>query len=294
MRIEYFPGILAGFHGNQPDPAVPELDRAGEEWLPRNYHIPPHSHSDWELYLQLEGVSFWECRDRCCIVPPGCLFLPPPRAEHAMVGHSRSSHHFVFAGVDINQVLKRMPEIGPLWIGGDVLVFPDATHIIDPFRLLIREISLDQPYRSLGIRAAMDSLIIEASRLMGGVGQPGRFVPSHKSVDLAKKLMEGRPGLPWRQQDLADACGLSASRLQQLFTQIAGVSPRQYLLRTRIDRARSMLAATDASITNIALELGFSSSQHFAIAFRRLTGESPTTYRDRTNASTAQVRSETP
>jgi len=284
MRFQNIQGLLAGFHGDDPDPDVPELDRAGEEWLPRNARIPLHSHRDWELYLQIDGVSCWEGPDRCYLVGPGCLFLPPPGVIHALTTASRSSHHFMFAGVDIATVLGRIPDVSGAWNRSEIFFASDAARLIGPFRLLIREVSLNQPYRALGIRAAIDALIVEASRLMTDDREPSRYLPGHQAVSRAVQAMEEHPELPWRQKELSDTCGLSASRLQQLFTQQVGVPPRQFLLQVRADRAKGMLESTDTPITEIGIELGFSSSQHFAVAFRRIAGESPTAFRDRRRA----------
>ena len=281
MRINTFRGLLAGFHGDQPDPDVPELDRAGEEWVPRSLRIPEHAHPDWELYLQLDGTSEWEVGGRRYKVGPGSLFLPAPGVAHALVGAEGGSHHFVFAGIDVARVRERLPEVGPIGRRGGLFVTPDATRLIEPFRLLIREVSLDQPYRSRGIELAIDVLVVEASRLMEEPRERAHYIASNRAVLRARELIEQQPGLPWRQRDLAEACGLSASRLQQLFTLAVGAPPRKFLLQTRIRRARGMLESTDTPITEMAIELGFSSSQHFAVAFRRLTGESPTDFRRR-------------
>ena len=65
---------------------------------------------------------------------------------------------------------------------------------------------------------------------------------------------------------------LSPNHLAQLFTDEVGVSPRQFLLRERVRRAKELLQGSDAAITSIALDLGFSSSQHFAKMFKRSRG----------------------
>ena len=74
---------------------------------------------------------------------------------------------------------------------------------------------------------------------------------------------------------LSTIAGLSPSRFKALFKEKLGIPPAEYALRLRIEEARRRLAARDASVTRVALDLGFSSSQYFASSFKRLTRMKP-------------------
>ena len=54
-----------------------------------------------------------------------------------------------------------------------------------------------------------------------------------------------------------------------------GLPPRQYLPQVRVEQAKQYLTQKTIPITTLALELGFSSSQHFAATCKRLIGKSP-------------------
>jgi AraC family transcriptional regulator len=57
------------------------------------------------------------------------------------------------------------------------------------------------------------------------------------------------------------------------------VSPHQYILARRIERAKSMLRDPRHSIVDVALACGFSSQAHLSAMFKRSTGVTPGTYR---------------
>ena len=78
---------------------------------------------------------------------------------------------------------------------------------------------------------------------------------------------------------LAQLAGLSTSRFKTRFKEEQGVPPAEYVLRARIGEARRRLARPDASVTEVALALGFSSSQYFASSFKRLTNTTPSAFR---------------
>ena len=78
---------------------------------------------------------------------------------------------------------------------------------------------------------------------------------------------------------LARVAGLSTSRFKTRFKEEQGVPPAEYVLRTRIGEARRRLAKPEATVTDVALALGFSSSQYFASSFKRLTNTTPSAFR---------------
>lgn len=82
-------------------------------------------------------------------------------------------------------------------------------------------------------------------------------------------------------QQLAEMAGLSVSHFERRFRLAFGSSPRQYLIRVRVENATRLLRETDRSVTEIAHACGFYDHAHFSRSFRRITNLSPTDYRSR-------------
>ena len=78
---------------------------------------------------------------------------------------------------------------------------------------------------------------------------------------------------------LAGLVQLSPYHFARAFKQSFGIPPHRYLTDRRIERAKSLLAQRQLSVTEIALEVGFSETSSFTAAFRKSTGETPTDYR---------------
>lgn len=78
---------------------------------------------------------------------------------------------------------------------------------------------------------------------------------------------------------VAAAVGLSLGYFHTLFRREAGVTPAACHARRRVAAAKRRLIHSDASVTDIALALGYSSSQHFATAFKTIVGMTPMAYR---------------
>ena len=65
----------------------------------------------------------------------------------------------------------------------------------------------------------------------------------------------------------------------RVFTKALGVTPHQYLLRSRLRHAARLLAGDDRSITDIAYDVGFGDLSNFVRTFRRAAGVSPRDFR---------------
>ena len=79
--------------------------------------------------------------------------------------------------------------------------------------------------------------------------------------------------------ELADAVGLSPSRLSFLFKIQNGLTPQQYHEVQRLERGRQLLEVTTLPIKSIAAEIGFDNPFYFTLRFKRHTGKSPRHYR---------------
>ena len=78
---------------------------------------------------------------------------------------------------------------------------------------------------------------------------------------------------------LAEIAGLSRCHFARAFKQSAGTAPHAYLMQRRLERAERLLAETDLSLCQVALDSGFSDQSHFSSCFRKHFGESPRSFR---------------
>lgn len=84
----------------------------------------------------------------------------------------------------------------------------------------------------------------------------------------------------WTLAEMARQCDLGSSAFVDYCKQITNLPPAKYLMRCRVEAAKKLLQnQPERSITDIAFECGFQSSQYFATVFRHLTGQIPRDYR---------------
>ncbi|MCK0105304.1 helix-turn-helix domain-containing protein [Marinobacter sp. S0848L] len=76
-------------------------------------------------------------------------------------------------------------------------------------------------------------------------------------------------------KDLAGQACLSVSRFHEIFREVAGITPHQFLLQTRLEQASSLLASSQLSVSEISYRTGFSSQSALTNALRKYKGTTP-------------------
>ncbi len=79
--------------------------------------------------------------------------------------------------------------------------------------------------------------------------------------------------------DIAKFVFLSPSYFARAFKEETGVSPINYLLKVRVERAKELIVESNLKISDIALSVGFSNQQRFNEIFKKYTGMTPTQYK---------------
>ncbi|MCY6489799.1 helix-turn-helix domain-containing protein [Leptolyngbya sp. GGD] len=79
--------------------------------------------------------------------------------------------------------------------------------------------------------------------------------------------------------DIANELGMSQYYFCHLFKRSTGISPHQFLIRQRVERAKRLLKQSERTITSVALECGFANQSHFARCFRQCIGVNPNQFR---------------
>lgn len=157
---------------------------------------------------------------------------------------------------------------------------PEALH--NTFRLLADAVSLDREYGGFTASAMLYSMLIEINRIVAEI--PAMPVCSNPAVSAVLSYIEAHFAQEIALEDLCRAAGgLSEQYLCRIFKAAVGLRPVEYILRKRIDTARSYLDKTDLSINEIADRCGFNNTSYFYRNFKKFTGTSPLSYRQ--NAS---------
>ena len=137
------------------------------------------------------------------------------------------------------------------------------------------------PERDCYVEALVDAL--QAHMLRGP--RSGQNIPSsgfsahrvHQVMNLIKQHPEDEHPL----ERMAAEAGVTPTHFIRIFKKASGVTPHQYVMRAKLDRAQQLLADTGLNLAQIAEAVGFASQSHFARAFRQFTNQTPGDFRRR-------------
>jgi AraC family transcriptional regulator len=148
--------------------------------------------------------------------------------------------------------------IGETVIGG----LPASTLFVDPIVKAIANRFIAINYHTPAVEPGKQTQRL-TNRQMRRIRD---FVEAHLETDIRLDMM-------------AAVSGRSTEYFVRIFKATAGVSPYQYVLNLRIERAKELLGVEGSSIADVALRCGFSHQEHLTRMFRRFTGVTPGRYR---------------
>jgi AraC family transcriptional regulator len=144
--------------------------------------------------------------------------------------------------------------------------------------LLLSEIKSGGIIGRLSAEALTQVLVIHLLRHYSTVTQPitseGRSL-AHNQIQQAIDYIHAHLDRDLSLAELASVVNISPTYFASLFKQAMGISPHQYVIQQRVEKAKLMLKKTDLAIADIALQVGFSSQSHLTQQFKRVTGMTP-------------------
>ncbi|MER8573988.1 AraC family transcriptional regulator [Mesorhizobium sp. M1338] len=247
------------------------------------------AHQDFCVAAVTNGTFRYRAQQGTAMLAPGALLLGNPGTcyecghEHGS-GDRCLSFHFgpsymerIVAGVPAARKLAfEAPRLPPLPALASLLAEAETA----------RETADIDAFEELGLRIA--------GAAVATVSSPThvRRAPSRrdqKRVAEAVRRIELDADGPVPLSALADETAISPYHFLRIFRQVAGMTPYQFLLKTRLHRAAVRLHMSDEAVSAIAFEAGFNDLSTFNRRFLRIMGETPGQYRARRGAMGVRV-----
>lgn len=147
---------------------------------------------------------------------------------------------------------------------------------------IVSEMSDERYSKDLMIQTLTVELMINLSRAMRNEWEENIRVKTGKAKELvaiAKQYMDDNFDQGITVAQAAQYVFLSQGYFTRAFKDETGISPMNYLMKKRIERACALLENNEIKVSAISLQSGFSSPQRFNVAFRKLMGMTPMEYR---------------
>jgi AraC-like DNA-binding protein len=262
--------------------------------------LAPHSHQDaMEICFLVKGNQTYRVHHRDYKLRGGDVFITFPNERHCTGNHPQEK------GILYWMILK-IPGKKDSRLG----LSPIATNSLYEKLLNIKSrffrgsLEMKQLLDEVVLTCEQNYVILEKNLIQPILTPLQKIYTYNRIISFLLQVIEQSPPTPRRQIDqpdtrmnrvtafieqnlseplsvplLAKQAQLSVPRFKARFQKSIGMPPAQYVLRAKIEDAKIRLSENQRSITDIAFDLGFPTSQYFATVFKRFTGQRPVEFR---------------
>jgi AraC-like DNA-binding protein len=232
--------------------------------------IARHSHSEHLLFVPLQGEIRIETESAVHVLGPGKMLYLPSKTEHSFQSSETQGERLVCLFKD-----SAWKKLSPTRHAPSILLVNQlAKELLFYLLLNPRTKNPSSLITALThtLSESLDSSLgeVQSAHLAGKSRDP--------RIQRALEQMESRFGGELSMDQVAKSAGLSVRNFNRLFLAEIGLTPKQAHTLFRVNRARELLSSGKRSVTEVALEVGYSSLSQFISVFRRTTGQLPSEF----------------
>jgi AraC-like DNA-binding protein len=267
----------------------------------RPWSVPNRRLTNYVLSCSLAGEEELRVGGESFHVPQGGSYMLPPCVPSDIECRNSSQPAWVHFEVVWNDLRGRHPWPichDPDWESTRRFAQPSPREVwgvdmpVLPPEVLWPQIRAIVPSIITHWKSGLTSNILRAQHELAGLllewvcfemarsSQP-HMLSAHERIERAEALVRNDLAAGVSVSDMATAAGYSRSRFSEIYCQIRGKTAGQFLLQSRLQRAKALLRQTTLSAKTVAQLVGYQDSTAFGRAFRSEWGLSPLAWRKR-------------
>lgn len=281
MKIFRDQGCLVGYTYENPVVDMGSLTHCGEVYCSHDHSVGLHRHEGYEFMYVISGTAYWQVGDTVFSQGPSELFWTLPHEPHLTADRKHQGYHKLWFGIrmaDLGEQGRQADEVLRRLTAQGRRVISDANEMEAVIRGLVLQATSQRPACAdvcLSYLRTFLSLVLQADAEGTRSGPSGDRRPLPYLVQRAIDFMGHHLRDALRLEQIAAASDTSVSQLCLHFRETVGMTPTAYYRRLRLEAARNELLQPEISVTQAAMDFGFSSSQHFSMVFRKEFGTTP-------------------
>lgn len=240
-----------------------------------------HHHNDYELYFLISGSRKYFLSTQIFTIQPNQIMLIKPNVSHQVTINLNIPYERYVLYITpkmMSELCKEYPAISQT---PEIPFFnlPESTfkQVIKLLLKLKHETNIQDTYSKDYIKSTLAELLILIHRNNNTL----TLSTSKKDMRLQNAIdyILENYAEPLTLEECAHIAYMSHSHFSRIFHQTTALSFKEFLNKTRIDKACELLENTSEPITQIALMVGFSSESYFGYIFKKAKNLSPSSYR---------------
>jgi AraC-like DNA-binding protein len=266
---------------------------------PQSWGLPWHTNEGLELTYVARGKVPFEVDGRSWTLTRGAITITRPWQPHRLGDPTLPANRLIWIILDVGVHRPNQAWDWPDWLvcsRGDRArlatllrhnhrpVFQADRRCAEAFESLAQLLATeDRPAAAeTPLKLALNEILVATLGMLERQDLPldRSLGESERQVRSFLQALPGHLAEPWNLASMAEACGLHRTRFAHHCRRITRLNPVALLNACRLQAAQRLLLESPArSVTDVALQCGFTSSQYFATRFRRAVGLSPRQFR---------------
>lgn len=237
---------------------------------------------DYELFIQTRGTMYIACGTERFALREGEFLIMPPRTWQYGYQESDCSFYWLHFSTYGHETFHEADHEHVYEPG--IIVLPQTGTLRSPEKLIVMLKQLQDSIRSYREQTLNNYL---ATSILCEIYNQMFVVPNQSKKLLKQQLYNDIVDyIKWNRQEnirvthLAKHFGYNAKHLSSLFSSMAGVSLKQFIMQEKMEAAKFLLTDTNQKINEISMQLGFPDSHSFTKSFKKITSLTPTDYRN--------------
>ena len=256
------------------------LNYFGSEQCMPGYTFGPFVRTSYVLHLIRSGHGRFTARGKVYSLHAGQAFLICPGEKTVYQADQADPWHYMWVGFHGLQAKEMMQRAG-FSPDQPVMTCKSIDRLVRIMENLLKakELTYENDMKRMGY------LYLLIGELISNNATPEKQIREDQDtenlyVKTAVDLLINSQNLHMKVNDIARAIGISRGYLTSIFKNQMGISPQEFQMNFRMERAGNLLRSTDNPVGTIAAELGYTDVMSFSKSFRRHFGVSPTQYRE--------------
>ncbi|MBE5785947.1 MAG: AraC family transcriptional regulator [Clostridiales bacterium] len=237
-----------------------------------SYSVERNVFSSFLLLVMMQGDLVYQVRRGSGVVHAGEALLLDCNQPHFYKASGPCSFTFIhFDGAQSREIFDDIENRC-----GNVVRTHDAATLLDIISTIMQDIKRQKRINEARTSVMLYSMLL---RLLENSGGTGEGLSGTEVVDQAISYIQQHLTDNLDVENIAAHVGYSPSYFSHVFSRKMNMSPYQFVIISRIEKAQHLLQTTEMSVQEIAFQTGFTTVAHFSHTFRKHVGKTPQAYR---------------
>lgn len=232
----------------------------GYESCKKSHHYGPALRTYWLIHFVVSGKGYFKIEDREYTVTEGNIFVIPPFVEIYYEADAQTPWEYIWIGFTMDKRVDIRFD--------DVMYLPKTQHIFESMKHCGEMTGGKTEFLCSKIWQLISVILDQRRETVGYIDKALSIVGSEYMTDIGV-------------QEIADRIGLERTYFSKLFRTQTGISPKQYILKTRMELAADLIKNRGYSISVTALSVGYNDVYIFSKMFKRYYGISPSHFKEK-------------